>query len=619
MASTALTLMMAAPVLRHPSEQTVGVEFAGRFRDPFIVMLQYGVGVMPAPFLQPATDLPGLLLARWTGGIAAYNAVDLLSFPLAALAASLLAWTLTRSRLTAFAAGLLFAWSPFHVAHAAYHVHIAQVQWLPLTLMAVWLLAARPTAWRLAFLTAAGVVTCAASFYWALIAAVVVPVALASASFAVPLEAGRTRTRAVATSSMLAVLLLAAAAAAVAVLPRFVPGDPMQYAFSATDQALYAARWTSYFLPPVDHPVLSVVRGAIDGAGSPEQQIGPGWSVLVLAAIGVVVAFKERGTVRGAAAWLLLVAGVAAACSMNPIARALFGIAPILRSHARFGGVVTLCAAVLAGIGLSAIWDRARWAAVLLAALALFELRPYAVRARDVLPTPGYRWLAAQQAWTVLDCTSPGREYGPSVIAVVGAHVGFRQAPLDDCAAPGLAGILARYRYTHLLIRNGSREGRWLSRGGQLPGLTLAASSIDDRVLAVTVPPANTFVSEITGFHQREFDGVATWRWMPREAAWRVFYGGTTPGPATLEIRAAAFEGPRDLEIWIAGVRAAVARIEAPGPYRLGPVTLPPGETMITLRVPQGDVEAGAVLGNGDTRRLAIRFDSWRWDVAPQP
>jgi hypothetical protein len=606
---------MAAPILRAPSERTVGIEFAGRYSDPFIVMYQYGAGLVPAPFLQPATDLPGIVLARRVGGVAAYNIVDLISFPLAALAAYLLALTLTGSRVASAAAALMFAWSPFHVAHAAYHIHIAQTQWLPLTLLAVWLVAARPTAGRLAFAAVSGIVMCAASFYWAFIGAVVVPVAIVAASIVVPLDMGRSRSRAVLTSATLAAVMAVVGVVAVAVLPILVSGDPLRYAFTPADQALYAARWSSYLLPPIDHPLLAGVRVAIAGAASPEQQVGPGWSVLVLAAIGVVMALREGGTIRSAVAWLLVLAGIAAVCSTDPIARALFAAAPLLRSHARFGGVVALCAAICAGIGLAGLWRRARWAAVLLAALAMLELRPYAVRARDVLPTPGYRWLAAQRDWKVLDCTTPGREYPMSVAVVVGAHAGFRQPPFDDCAAPDIAGTLARFGYTHLLIRNGSREGRWLSRGGRLSGLTPAAASIDDRVFVVDAPAASVYVSRTMGFHEREFDGAATWRWMPREAGWSVVNTGPAAA-ASLDVRAAAFEGARDLEIWIGGARAAVTRIDAPAWYRLGPIQLRPGETPLLLRVPQGDVEADAALHNRDARRLAIRFDEWRWTVA---
>ncbi len=70
--------------------------------------------------------------------MAAYNWLVLLSFPLSAAAAYLLARHLALSPAGALLAALLFAFSPFHLAHAAYHPHIAQTQWLPLYLLALW-------------------------------------------------------------------------------------------------------------------------------------------------------------------------------------------------------------------------------------------------------------------------------------------------------------------------------------------------------------------------------------------------------------------------------------------------------------------------------------------------
>ncbi len=89
-------------------------------------------------YSQPVTDIAGALLARVSGVVAAYNWLVLLSFPLAAAAAYLLARHLLLSPAGATVAALAFAFSPFHLAHAAYHPHIAQTQWMPLYLLALW-------------------------------------------------------------------------------------------------------------------------------------------------------------------------------------------------------------------------------------------------------------------------------------------------------------------------------------------------------------------------------------------------------------------------------------------------------------------------------------------------
>lgn len=618
LAASALTAVMAWPVLRHPSGWTVGNEIAGRYRDPFVVMQQYGAGSVPAPYVQPATDLPGIALARRVGGVAAYNLLDLLSFPLAAVTAYLLAWKLTGSRLASAVAALALAWSPFHVAQASYHLHVAQIQWLPALLLAVWMFAERPSVMRLVVAGGCAMVAAASSFYWALIVAVMLPVALVASAALVTSTVPRRRRVTIAVA--LAAAVIAAAVAAVVLARLLLPGDLDQHAAAAGDASVYAAVWWHYLLPPIDHPLVGPwVRSRFAGSGAAwallDQQVGPGWSILLLAGAGAAIGLRQDRW-RGPVLWLLTLASVAIVCSVQPGAAILAAIAPMFRAFARFSGVVAVCVAVLAGIGARGLWDLPprRWVAAVLLALAVIELRPAATRARDILPTEGYRWLANRGGdWRVLDCTAPGREYGASVAVAVGTRVGFRELPFGDCAEPGLAGKLSRYRFTHLLLRASTREGRWIRQGGSLRGLARVAETRDDEVLEVLDPPSAVFISGTTGFHIREFDGARTWQWMPREAQWRVMNPSARPIAMVLEIQGEAAGGPRDLEAWIAGARVAGTRIEGNGWHALGPLTFPAGETALAFHVPQGDAPADLIYRNGDPRPIAVRFDDWRW------
>src|SRR5688572_24925033 len=105
---------MAAAVLRAPSERMFGMEIVGRHHDPFTVMQQFERPITVGMYSQPVTDLTGTLLARVTNPVAAYNWLILLSFPLAAVAAYLLARHLALSRSAATIAALAYAFSPFH-------------------------------------------------------------------------------------------------------------------------------------------------------------------------------------------------------------------------------------------------------------------------------------------------------------------------------------------------------------------------------------------------------------------------------------------------------------------------------------------------------------------------
>src|SRR5580700_1229397 len=84
-----VTLMISAPVLRAPSERVFGMEIVGRHHDPFTVMAEFERPISIGVYSQPVTDIPGALLARLSGGVAAYNWLILLSFPLSAAAAYL--------------------------------------------------------------------------------------------------------------------------------------------------------------------------------------------------------------------------------------------------------------------------------------------------------------------------------------------------------------------------------------------------------------------------------------------------------------------------------------------------------------------------------------------------
>src|SRR5580765_295389 len=90
-AALLLTLVIAAPVVRAPSERIFGAEIVGRHHDPFTVMQQFERPARLGPYSQPVTDLTGAAIAHVTGAVAAYNWLVLLSFPLSAAAAYLLA------------------------------------------------------------------------------------------------------------------------------------------------------------------------------------------------------------------------------------------------------------------------------------------------------------------------------------------------------------------------------------------------------------------------------------------------------------------------------------------------------------------------------------------------
>lgn len=133
--AAATTVAIAWPVVLNPSQLVYGREIVGRHPDVHqIIARMAGEG---GRFVQPLTDAPGWLLARFMPPVAALNAVVLLTFPLTAMAAYAFARYLHGSHAAALIASLVFAFAPIHLAQAAYHPYAVQSHWLALYLLAL--------------------------------------------------------------------------------------------------------------------------------------------------------------------------------------------------------------------------------------------------------------------------------------------------------------------------------------------------------------------------------------------------------------------------------------------------------------------------------------------------
>src|SRR3954471_1535112 len=290
-AALLVTMVIAAPVISAPSERIFGLEIVGRHHDPFTVMQQFAGSASVGVYLQPVTDFTGAALARLTGAVAAYNWLVLVTFPLSAAAAYLLARHLALPPAGAWVAALLFAFSPFHLAHAAYHPHVAQTQWLPLYLLALWRCMDDATWPALTFLAGATAAVSLSNFYGGLIAAVITPFAIATYWVArARFGARRWRDLGV-TMAALAALVAAALGLVIWHAPALI-SDRAAFAFTRADLFTYSAKWWGYLVPAVAHPLLGGVARRIWGAARArgrllEQKVSLGWSVVALALVPI--------------------------------------------------------------------------------------------------------------------------------------------------------------------------------------------------------------------------------------------------------------------------------------------------------------------------------------------
>ena len=176
-------------------------------------------------------------------------------------------------------------------------------------------------------------------------------------------------------------------------------------------------------------------------------------AIALIAVVGWWSATRSR--FAGYVPVLVILAVTSLLCSLSPERSigpftfaalcVLYEIVPMFRAYARFGVVVQLMAAMLAGIGVDRLrragTRRARVAATALVALAAAE---YAVPPgwlwRDVLPTAAHRWVRQQaDSVRVLDCT-PLTQESESVQWLTDGRVALLGGPIRDCIETNLRG-----------------------------------------------------------------------------------------------------------------------------------------------------------------------------------
>jgi hypothetical protein len=531
-----VTAAIAAPVLRAPSERLFGMEIVGRHHDPFTVMEQFERPITIGVYSQPVTDIVGALFARIWGAVPAYNWLMLLSFPLSAATAYLLARHLTLSPAAAGFAAMAFAFSPFHLAHAAYHPHIAQTQWIPLYFLALWRCLDKASPAAVAFLGVAAIVVTLSNFYAGMIVAVITPVAVAAYWFFKKPDA-RVGWRRIGITVASLALMAASGIAYATYAAADVVANRAAFAFPRADLFRYSAKWWSYLVPPVENPLLGTAARRVWASagvreGLLEQQVSLGWGIVALGLIAVICwIFRNRPVLPRpphlpslphppqralmAVPILVIVAAAALVCSLSPErtiggfvfvrpSALLYAVVPMFRSYARFGVIVQLMAALLAGSGVDYLRrNRSRYVQGVCGVLIALAVAEYAVVPsslwRDVLPTAAHRWVTSQPGRVrALDC-APFNQESQSVQWLTGYRVVLRpdlpgpDGAIAKCVSAKASSMLAAEDYTHLVVRNhvpDSASQILPANHEAPPGLRLAARFDDGLVFVVMTQSA---------------------------------------------------------------------------------------------------------------------------------
>ncbi len=397
--------------------------------------------------LWPIAALAVPWLAATRNPVFVYNLFFLTAFPLAGMSAYLLALRVTGRRLPAFLAGLIYAFSPHQFGHLS-QLQLLSIAWLPLTLLYLdrfWT-ARRP---RDGFLFAlCAVFQTLSAFYYGF--QVVLAVALYLAvrllvglwSWArMGSKAARRPWRPTARGLSWLALIPWVGLAGIVIAPFTVPYLQIRSTLGlerSLDEALQsAATLAEWVQPPAANPLYRI----IPGLASAEGGLFPGFTVLALAAVGLM-AGRSRAAADtgrppiGRSYWLLLALS-AILLSLGPRLKLnaadngglilpfgwLYTHLPgmtVIRAPGRFGNSAFLALALLAGLGATRIGQaisttserlggkpgRYVWT-LLLAPLILAEyaagMGPFAVQPMPPAASPLAVWLADHPAGAIVE------------------------------------------------------------------------------------------------------------------------------------------------------------------------------------------------------------------------
>ncbi|HUE84823.1 MAG TPA: hypothetical protein VMO26_01985 [Vicinamibacterales bacterium] len=344
----------------------------------------------------------------WLGvhPVTVHNVLLLMGFLTAAVAAASLMRYFTPSRPAQLVAGTIFAFAPYRIAHAG-HLELLWTAFLPLSLLCLYRVLESPTRRRgLTLGLTLGLQALCSVYYFVFVAIWLVPAALLA-----PLHV-----RIQWSYRHLVAGVLAVITAALLLAPYIGPYSRAREELpSRTEREL-----ATYSAVPMDYlrlPAGNRVYAAFESESSDERSLFMGIIALTLAVTAVVLS-RTRDAIA-----LSLLALVAAELSLgvNGVSYDFLraAVPPLggFRAPARFGVLVLLAVAVLAGLGLAHLLSgktsrrtRLLTTAVIVGLTLEYWSAPLASRTQPTSPPPVYAWLAGEPPSVVLELPVPTPE-----------------------------------------------------------------------------------------------------------------------------------------------------------------------------------------------------------------
>lgn len=361
-------------------------------------------------------------LTIFTSNFIAYNLEVLVSFLFAGICMYSLVCSLTKSRLCGVLSGIIYAFCPYHFVRAWQHLGLAQIQWMPLYLLSLFILIKNPNLRNTLIAAACFYLVFAFEFHYAYFMFITTVVFFIWS---------KNKLKTVKSFTVMAVVILILVSPVLFAISKntqnvISAGIKAEYGFFRPFNDLFSqsARPLSYFLPSSVHPFFGkftehFIGSSLYGGSLTEHVLYLGWIPLILA----FVAFKRWKNKNPGQSdspymgFFLLLALVAWFFSQPPWWQIgpiriympsffMYKILPMFRAYCRFGIVVMLAVAVLAGFGLKFILERFKTqkariiVTAIFCALVLFEFWNYPpFKVIDLSQTPPeYLWLKARSS-----------------------------------------------------------------------------------------------------------------------------------------------------------------------------------------------------------------------------
>lgn len=378
-------------------------------------------------FVWPLWEVAGRFLTiTFLNEILAYNIVIYTSFILSALFTYYLVYYLTKNQLSSIFSGLIFAFCPYYFVRSWQHFGLVQIQWLPLCLLAIFRLRNKQGIASCIFLALVLSLGVATDYQYSFFMYIMTMFFI---FFVLLFDRVKRR--------LIGLLFLAIFLSFIISIPAMYPMLKGIFGAHSAQASAYnpylrpfddlfaqSARPLSYFLPAVVHPLFGDFTGQflgsqLYGESVTEHTLYLGWIPLILAFFAFLRWKKTRKTQKTGENFFLgfLIFLVVASWfysqppwwQIGPLKIYMpsfftYKIVPMFRAYCRFGIVLMLVIAVLAGFGLRFILERFRNNLIkavlttILCGLVLFEFwnwPPYKVL--DVSKAPAvYYWLKAK-------------------------------------------------------------------------------------------------------------------------------------------------------------------------------------------------------------------------------